>query len=282
MSSWRPLLWDRLLTVYGHWTPHHPGKWRVIVTLANKAHETWIGPRLLELGGTKYMLDPRNKLEREMFYLNSYDRSETQLLRGIVKPGWVVLDVGSNFGYYALLFANLVGAQGCVHSFEPDSSNYGRLTRNIEVNGLTNIRTFQVGVGDRCGEASLILPPSGNPAEIRLGSGSEQGSKSVSVTTLDHHVDAEKLERVDFIKLDVEGFELRVLQGGKKTLRRFRPKMMIETHPALLSSLGSSPKEFVRTIPDLGYSLYLLGWRGKLLPIRELPARWANVIAVPS
>ncbi len=282
MASWLPLFWDRLLTIYGQRIPYHPGKWRMVFMLENKARESWTRPRIFECRGTKYEVDLRHKVERRMFYLNWHDRSETRLLERMIRPGWVAFDVGANFGYYTLLFARLVGPTGCVYSFEPASANYERLRRNIALNNVSNVRAYRVALGDRCGEASLIAHSTGNPAEIRVGRTDEQGSETTALTTLDQAVEAERLRRLDFIKVDIEGSELRFLAGAKKTLSQFRPMMMIETHPAALGGFGSTIGEFAQSLAENRYAPYRLGWRGVLLPLRELPTtHWTNIIALP-
>lgn len=283
MAPWRAVFWDRLLTLYGRWTPYHPGKWWVIFTLEDNARAAWTGPRLVERRGTRYELDLRRQLERRMFYLDWHERSESRLIERMVKPGGIVIDAGSNFGYYALLLARLVGPTGAVYAFEPSSSNYRILQRNIALNQVTNVRTYRMALGGRRGEISLLLECPDNPGKTRIGSPGEQGSEMAPLTTLDQVVEEEKLTRVDFIKVDIEGSESDFLAGAQHTLKRLRPSMMVEIHPRELTLLGSSLEEFGRKLSESGYSLYRLGRHGALRPFGELSTlgSWLNAVALP-
>jgi len=100
------------------------------------------------------------------------------------------------------------------------------------------------------------------------------------LTTLDRIVETENIRHLDFLKVDIEGSELVFLRGAERTLRRFKPVMMVELSPGALSVFGSRVVEVVNQLTAYGYTMYRLGKRGALLPIAELGANWLNVIAV--
>ncbi len=96
----------------------------------------------------------------------------------------------------------------------------------------------------------------------QLISNKEEGGHIVQTETLDALADAHSLSRLDMVKIDVEGHEGKVLRGGLKTIRRFRPILIVEINPSALSEFGSSPEEIVKLQTDLGYSLRIPTWRG--------------------
>jgi len=169
--------WDRVLTAYGKWTPYHPGKWRVVHALEGRAKAAWTGPRVAYCQGLRYEMDPHSRLERRLFYLGCHERSESRFIAHLVKPDWIVVDVGANIGYYTLLLSRRVGSQGRVYAFEPARSNYQRLMRNITMNNATNVKVYQAALGDREGESSLVVGSPDNPEEIRLGRAGKRGRR---------------------------------------------------------------------------------------------------------
>ncbi len=275
-------LWDRVLVTYGRWFPYHPAKWHVLEVLGPKAQATWTCPRVVKRRGVWYELDLRQFVDRYIFYLE-YERWGTRFVERVVKPGWVVADVGANIGYYTLLFARHVGRSGCVHAFEPSATTYEALMRNVLLNKANNVRVHRVALADTCGKAPLIWGPPSNRGKDRLAYACELGHELIQVITLDRFVSEQRVERLDLVKVDIEGSEQRFLSGAAETLARFRPIIMIELNPAMLGLSGTSAEQVVRHLQKDGYSLYRPTWRG-LLPVRELPAQgqWFNVVALPS
>lgn len=166
----------------------------------------------------------RHILTRQGFY-------EAPLLaqmRGLIRPGAVVVDIGANIGNHALFFAMICGA-GMVHAFEPMRLTFGLLQRNAALNGLSNLRCVNAGLGAEEGRAALLAWPANNIGAARLAAtaGGGGGAGGYAVTTLD----AQRLDRVDFVKIDVEGTHLAVLDGARETLLRHRPPVWLELRP---------------------------------------------------
>lgn len=147
-------------------------------------------------------------------------------MRELVVPGSVVADIGANIGNHSLFFAKICGA-GLVYAFEPMRVTFSILERNIALNGLTNVHCTNAALGAREGRVDLLHFPEHNIGAARLRAGSETGT--YPVTTLD----AQRLPRLDFVKIDVEGSQLQVLEGAKETLRRCRPLVWIELRAKL-------------------------------------------------
>lgn len=125
----------------------------------------------------------------------------------------MILDVGANVGYYSLLFAKWLKGLGVVHAFEPFPATASRLRRNLELNpdlqGI--IRLHQVALSDRAETVSMAVPDSTNSGCNYL---SNDLAGAIPMLTLDGFVEREKLARIDFLKVDIEGSEVAFLRGG--------------------------------------------------------------------
>lgn len=167
--------------------------------------------------------------------------------------GDVVLDGGSCWGDTALYFADQVGAKGKVYAFEFDDTNLDIFRRNLDLNaGLREqIEVIEQALWDRSGEV-LAYHPNGPGTSVQAANGS--GLRRTTTCAIDDLVSEQKVSRVDFIKLDIEGSELRALRGAERTIRAFRPKLAI--------SVYHRDDDFV-VIPNyiaslkLGYELFL-------------------------
>jgi FkbM family methyltransferase len=174
---------------------------------------------------------------------------EIQLLRLFIKPGNTVIDAGSNIGTHAVAFANLVGAGGVVHAFEPQRQNFLMLAGNVALNALDNVVCHQKAVGDAMGE--IRLPPLPSPdthfnfGAVSLSQGSETG-ESVPIVTLD----SLDLPACRLIKIDTEGMEPQVLAGAQALIDRCRPLLYVENNEP-----GAS-KRLSEVLDKLGYAAW--------------------------
>ncbi|HTJ63733.1 MAG TPA: FkbM family methyltransferase [Alphaproteobacteria bacterium] len=179
-----------------------------------------------------------------------YGPEEGNSFRQIVRPGDVVADIGANIGSHTLLFSELVGPGGHVLAFEPQRKIFHMLCANLALNAIANVATYQNGVGREPG--TLMVSSPGPEEMVNFGGVSlgEQGNEAVGIVTLD----GLGLERLDFVKIDVEGMEESVIRGGLETIKRLKPKLYVEND-------GGADKieisaSLIRTIRDLGYRLW--------------------------
>jgi len=211
---------------------------------------------------------------------------ERRFLRAQVEPGMVVFDVGANLGFYTLLLAGRVGPQGRVHAFEPDPLSCELLRRranirsNIRSNIRANIEINQTAVGDREGTITLYINRS-NRADNRVhpSLGAETAEAvDVPLTTLDAYCAARGIDRVDAVKMDIQGAEVAALAGFRKTLTNLKPRwMLIEFSPEHLRGAGSSPEAFWGILAELGYEPWGFGEDGEAVRIADTRAftrRW--------
>lgn len=270
---------DGLLTLYCRYFPYHPGKWRIAGVLEKSAREAWAEPRVARCDGLWFELDLRDFVERNIF-LKLYDRMELQALRRLLRPGAVVVDVGANIGYYSLVCSELVGAQGHVYAFEPVAQTAKRMARNIELNAPRNISLIRSACGSRCGTVSMLPVPVGNAGKTQVAGSGELGSEVVPITTLDAFVSGSGLTQLDFIKMDIEGFEMEFIAGARDSLTRFHPTLLMELFPSALSKYGTTPEAIIEALQALGYHLKMPTWKG-LEPLSSYPSgfEFCNVFA---
>ncbi len=228
------------------------------------------------VGGVTYEFDLRELIDSTIYYEGAWEPDTVAALRRLVKPGHTVLDIGANMGCHALLMAQLVGETGRVIAFEPMSAAYARLQRNIGLNHFSNIVAEQVGLSDSAGQAEIAFATSWRldrkPGNVCV--------EQVSFVTLDGYVAAhlEWFDRLDCIKLDVDGFEELVLRGAQDTLRRH--------HPAILMEIGRDSLGAVHYLQAQNYSFFTEAGaevRPDNITLPETPGRrpTVNVIALP-
>ena len=189
-----------------------------------------------------------------------------QLLRTLPEP--VVLDIGANIGNHTLAFATVAAR---VHAFEPIPRIHALLCRNVEQNSLTNVRLHALALSDSEGEATIHMVQSGNFGASSFDKRSE-GTEAVTVQRRrgDALLAELGVDRVDFIKIDVEAHEVFVLRGLMQTLRQQRPVITMEWNdPLTIERLHGSPElQFLMEnyrILVLGSSWDRAWWAGKPL-----------------
>jgi FkbM family methyltransferase len=183
------------------------------------------------------------------------DRGERALVRRIVKPGMVVVDVGANIGIYTRYLAELVGPSGAVYAFEPSPLNFGRLQDNVRPHNVTAI---EAAVAEGSGAAELFLSDKANVDHRMYDSGDGRRRMEVRLVSLDDYFPAGT--RVDFIKVDVQGHEYSVLKGAVRLLKE-NPRIvcLLEFWPFGLAKAGVRPNDLLQFISDLGFSYKVVG-----------------------
>lgn len=173
----------------------------------------------------------------------------------MANKGDTVVDVGTNFGFTMSKLALKVGDTGKVYGFEPDKINFQICIETIALNSLTNLVVENVGLGSRKGNFVLVEETLSNRGRNRIAT-TASGLKSsiINVNTLDDWSINNKVGQVDLIKIDVEGYELNVLQGGRNVLMQFRPKLFIELDDENLRAQGQSAAELIKFLEELNYN----------------------------
>lgn len=216
-------------------------------------------PELVDLGAFRIWVrraDPQIGLPIARDH--DYEPHLARRLRERLRPGSVFVDVGANIGFFTLLAATLVGPAGRVHAFEARHDNLELLRRSLAANRLENVELHHCAVSDQKGELAFFASGSWF-SNGRVVADEESGSEQlprVPALPLDEALAG--IERIDVLKMDIEGSEARALAGMRGLLRRHRPVVFTEFSPALLRlTSGVEPQAFLAALAE-EHELHLL------------------------
>jgi FkbM family methyltransferase len=182
-----------------------------------------------ELFGHRFVCDVSRAGPQKLLYLiGERYVSEANLVKSLLAPGMNVVDVGANIGYYTLMFAQVLGPAGRIIAIEPSPENLTELKLNIERNKLRSVEIVPKAVGNvrkRVGLRSGI-----NSGVVR----DDTPVYSVEQDLIDNII----TDPIDFMKLDIEGYEGFALEGAQRILTKFRPTVFLEIHPLELKQYG--------------------------------------------
>ncbi len=200
----------------------------------------------------------------------TFETSEYSFVRRFLQPGMTVLDIGAHHGFYTLLAAKRVGSAGTVIAFEPSARERKALRIHCKLNRCRNVRILPLALGAENGNSDLYVvakwaagcnslrPPT---ADVRANATREQ----VRVARLDDQLALPKIDHVDFMKLDVEGGELAVLQGAQELLaRRPRPVILAEVQDVRTQPWGYRAREIIDYLRERGYQWFHISPEGLL------------------
>lgn len=172
-----------------------------------------------------------------------HDPNSLPIILSYVKEGDAVIDCGAFIGDQTIGYAKKVGANGKVIAFEPNPIAFECLEYNLEL--FKNVELRNEGLSDSNGKINLVEVPTN--AGMTFAEKSKKGIKCVTIDSL-------KLEKLDFIKIDAEGFEHNILKGAEKTIKKFKPKMVIEINNFALLRNGTSNNDVYIYLNELGYT----------------------------
>jgi FkbM family methyltransferase len=218
--------------------------------------------------GPALRLYPDSELA-EILLFDDFETAERALVRRFLRPGDIFVDVGANIGLFTVIAAPLLGPAGRVYAFEPYTPSFDRLRENICLNGYENVECVPLGLSDHPGPADFTVSLDGFDAWNSLGKparGERLARCTIECTTWDQFNRERGLQnRVSLLKIDVEGWETRVLNGGRETFTgRGAPPVLIEFSDSAARHAGSSCRELYGLIHDLGYQLYSFDLDGAL------------------
>lgn len=177
---------------------------------------------------------------------------EIQTLFNLCKEGSNVLDIGTNIGWVAHNLAQL-SKTGLVYGFEPDPFNYDRCAENISLNNLKNLIVFPIGLGvDQANLGMQVRTPS-NLGGNRITPLGTSSTRMVEIKKLDDVEMVQQLSKIHLVKIDVEGYELKVLRGARQTIEKHHPVLFIELDDNNLKDQGDSASALIQFLFDCGY-----------------------------
>lgn len=213
--------------------------------------------------GVRIVLNPNDPVVSGALFLRVYERPETRFVLSVLRPGMRILDVGANLGYYTALFGVKTGAAGRVVALEPDPENFRFLQKTIQANRLTNVAAVQAAAGAEAGHL-LLFRSANNRGDNRMYANElASSSEEVRVARGDEILAEQGIEKIDFLKVDVQGYEGQVIAGLETTLRRSKGLIaMLEFWPYGLTQAGTDPVEYLELLRSWGFRIYELGESG--------------------
>lgn len=245
------------------------GRYRAMNWIANRRTPPFWAVLPVDLGALRFHCDLRDPLMREVCMTGRYEPQETALIRRLLHPGMTFVDVGANWGYFTLGAAHLVGAAGRVVSVEADPRASHTLKVNVAGNALSNVTVIAAAASDvaqtinvRRYESSADLSSNFGVAFAESFGHDDARSANpwlqVPAKPLDAMLDEAGVDRVDLLKMDIEGAEGRALIGlGRRLSRGAIDRIILELHPAYLRNQGVEPEAIIGRLQSYGYA----GWR---------------------
>jgi FkbM family methyltransferase len=223
--------------------------------------------------------------EKSFFDYWGKDLADLQFLWRFLQPGMVFMDIGAYQGIFTIVAANKLKG-GRIFAFEPSPREYRKLRTHLWLNGVSGVKAEKLALGESNGEVEFFQVVDGD--ETRNGLRPPQSDDrvrqiSVRMTSLDEYIGKRKIDRVDIIKLDVEGGEIGVLRGAENLLRNMRPLVICEVLDATTQAWGYKTREIIRTLQKYDYEWFEIGENGSISPHieREFYGIIKNYLAIP-
>lgn len=261
------------------------GRWRIAALLNRLFPAEPVTFELAEVG--RLTLDLRIQMQQHVYWagLSRDDTAIVRLARAMLPRDGVFIDVGANVGIHTMAIAQHVSQGGAVVAFEPHPVNHRLLVQNLEQNHLRHVAAENLGLA----EAATTLTGTGrvDGGNWSLASQGEYRFE-VRLVRLDDYLRDQPLPRLDLMKIDVEGAELRVLRGARKTIKRFHPLIVFEVCPSWMAKMQTSVEDLFAELLGHGYSIHPLpgrttswDWRMKIGDLGGLKSgQFVNLVAV--
>lgn len=210
----------------------------------------------------KILINPffNSGVDEAIYKTGNWEPEIGEQLKKYLPLGGVFLDVGANIGYHSLFVATLLGEKVQVYSFEPQQSIYGQFLDSINKNNLKNIKVFNVALSDHPGDETLYIREENSGGSTLLSlpemeSFHVDSTMKVKLVTLDSYIN--EWDRVDLIKIDVEGYEYEVFKGGERIIDTYRPVIIMEFSPVFYTQdYEKKPEELVQFLTKKGYIFF--------------------------
>lgn len=238
----------------------------------------------------KIQIDISKYLGNKIYWRGAHDWNTIFALKKNISSNDTIIDIGANIGEYTLSAASLLDENGKVMAFEPVKKMYEQLIQNIELN--PHLKNKILVIKKALGNQKNILPiydeaHTDNEGLYSLHQKNFKNSikiEDIEIDTLDQIFKEYKISTVQFIKIDVEGNELFVLEGAKEVIQNFKPKLMIEISEKNIHAAGYTINDLFEFLNPYNYSIFLIQKRGSLKKIRSSNSipYFCNILAVPS
>lgn len=213
----------------------------------------YLKPKYVRIEGNTIFLDREDSLRLSI--VGVYEPTMVGIFKEKIKKGDTVVDIGGHIGYYTLLAAKLVGEKGKVFSFEPDSTNFELLKKNVGFNGYSNVTIINKAVSEKTNKMKFFLS-SNNDAHHSLVDNGGSRDIMVDAISIDDYFDKE-IPKVSVIKMDVEGGEYSAILGALGVIDKNKNVCLFtEFSPEALKRAGRSPKLYLDLLRSHGFKLF--------------------------
>lgn len=211
--------------------------------------------------GVEFQIFPKGELIDFLPIMPIFEHAEMQLVAKLLKPGMKVIDAGANIGIYSLLAARCIGNDGRIWAFEPSQSTYSLFLDNLTLNGVTTVAANRLALSDVQGQLTLRSENGFGDLYRHLDYSGKavpgDQVETVEVTTLDDFANTNKIDEIDFLKIDVEGAEFCLLKGSQHLLSRSpNVVVMVEIEEDWCLRNGFKPDDAFELLKSLGFNLY--------------------------
>ena len=188
--------------------------------------------------------------------LNLMGRTDRVIYHKYIKPGMNIVDIGANIGLHSIIFSNIVGNEGKVYSFEPEKALFQAINETIKINNLNNVKAYNIALGEKA-QNKLLYRSAFNSGDNRLAKENSLSLMEGAVVSVERLDKILCNKRVDFVKMDVQGWEIHVLEGMDDIFKR-NPNLIVyfEYWPRGLRMAGKNPTDLLTLLKNYGLSIF--------------------------
>lgn len=222
----------------------------------------WLKPNqqnILTVNGCKLEIIPGDPLgtSAELLMFKTHEPISTKLISKLLKQGMTCLDIGANIGYYVLLESKLVGEHGKIIAIEPSPVNFEYLQKNIKLQNTKKIEAFNIAAGNMEGKIKFLIYENASNSGMVIKDGEEKKWPGkvieVPIIKVDSLLKEKNIAKIDFLRMDVEGYEFHIFEGMQDTLIRHKPIIQIEVHRSIMGD--ETTKKWFQMLQKLGYEV---------------------------
>jgi FkbM family methyltransferase len=210
--------------------------------------------RTIKKNGIKYNLDISDSVDHYVYF--GFQDKIYSLISDKIKNAKVILDIGANIGYTALTI-NKINPGAKIYAFEPHPNTFRKANHNVQLNNSENIILYNIGLSNYNNTVRLYeVNPNNSGMNRILLNQNDYPYVEIEVKTLDDFLIDNKIDRIDILKIDVEGYEYNVLTGGSNAIKKYKPAMIIEINDQYLREKNTSAKELFNLLIEFGYTKF--------------------------
>lgn len=204
----------------------------------------------------RFWVDPMSQLGGHLTRHGSFDAGVQSAIEKFLPIGGTFVDLGANEGYFTVLGAKKIGPNGRVVAVEPQAHLQPIIAENLRLNGIASAKVLQLAVSNKPGTVTINLAPNNGASGIYLSSRYHVSTETVSARTLTQILNDEQLDRIDLMKVDIEGSEYEAVMGSPEVFEQHRVRVLaLDLHPKILADNGRRAQDIVERLASWDYRL---------------------------